>query len=153
MAVAACGGEEKTMAPIRKRVIREYMTPNPIVIDPRETFARAHQLMREHRIRHLPVVASGEIEGLVSERDLLTIERFRDVNPEQILVEEAMAPCPYRVSPETPFAEVARTMMEERYGSALIVEGDRLVGLFTTTDALRAAIHLNDEDGRLPGGV
>jgi CBS domain-containing protein len=39
-------------------------------------------------------------------------------------------------------------MIEERYGSALIVEGDRLVGLFTTTDALRAVMRLDDEGGR-----
>jgi hypothetical protein len=52
-------------------------------------------------------------------------------------------PLPYLVSPSTPLDEVVAAMAENRYGSALVVdERNRLVGIFTTVDALRATLKL-----------
>ena len=43
------------------------------------------------------------------------------------------------VSKETPVAEVARTMVQSRVGSAVIMQGAWLVGIVTERDVLRAA--------------
>ena len=40
--------------------------------------------------------------------------------------------------------DVARTMAEKKYGSAVVVEGEKVVGVFTTTDALRALAGILD---------
>ena len=54
-----------------------------------------------------------------------------------------MTPDPYKVSAGTPLAEVAAAMAERRIGSALVVDGDdRLLGIFTDTDALVAVARL-----------
>ncbi len=45
---------------------------------------------------------------------------------------------PYTVSPDAPLRDVARTMAEQKFGSAVVVDGDEVTGVFTTTDALRA---------------
>ncbi len=99
--------------------------------------AVAHDLMRKHRMRHLPVLHAGSVVGVLSDGDLHLIETLADVDPERVIVEEAMTQDPYCVAPTTPLAEVAREMAEHKYGCALIVEGHHVVGIFTTVDACR----------------
>ena len=53
-----------------------------------------------------------------------------------------MAQDPYAVPPETPLAEVAATMAERQFGSAIVTDGRGAIGIFTTMDALRALASL-----------
>jgi acetoin utilization protein AcuB len=125
-----------------KRTVRDFMTADPFTVGPIDTLATARKLMKEHDIRHLPVVDGGSPVGLVSERDLFAIERYRDVVPERTEVHEAMAPLPYCVEAAAPLDEVISQMAANRLGSALVVEHGKLIGLFTTVDALRATLEL-----------
>jgi acetoin utilization protein AcuB len=118
------------------------MTRQPICIFPDDTLAQARAAMKEHHIRHLPVVVDDEPVGVVSARDLDAIERYHDVDPAQVQVHEAMAPLTYCVEPSTPLEQVLSQMADNRYGSTLVVERGKLVGVFTTVDALRATLAL-----------
>jgi acetoin utilization protein AcuB len=84
------------------------------------------------------VLHGGRIEGVVSERDLLFLESIPGINPTVVRVEEGMVPDVFTVSPETPIAEVIETMIARKLGSAIVCEGERVLGVFTTVDALRA---------------
>jgi acetoin utilization protein AcuB len=118
--------------------IDRYMTPSPHSIGQEQTLAQAHRLMREHGIRHLPVLHGGELVGMLSDRDLHLIETLRDVDAEKVIVEEAMSPIVYTVAPRAPLDEVVREMSAHKYGSAVVVDNAKVVGVFTTVDALRA---------------
>ena len=91
-----------------------------------------------HAIRHLPVLEGGRLVGMLSQSDLHLIETLKDVVPKEVLVEEAMSQDAYTVAPETRLADVAREMALHKYGSAVILHGEEVLGIFTTTDALRA---------------
>lgn len=121
-----------------KTTVAQHMTVSPLVIASERTLAEAHRLMREHAIRHLPVVDAGRLVGLVSQRDLYLAETLRGVDPATDTVREAMTPDPYAVSPATPLDEVAAAMADRRIGSALVVDRGSVIGIFTTVDALRA---------------
>lgn len=99
--------------------------------------AFAHALMRKHGIRHLPVLHSGKVVGLVSERDLEIFESTRDAEADSTTVEEAMSTDVYVVSPAASLADVADVMAARKLGSAVIVDRGCVTGVFTTTDALR----------------
>jgi len=118
--------------------IKHFMTPSPHTIDRRQTMTSAHVLMREHRIRHLPVMENGRIIGVVTERDLHLMETLPDVLPDEIFVEDAMTPDPYTVSPEALVGDVATTMANNNFGCAVVVEHGLPCGIFTTVDALYA---------------
>lgn len=118
--------------------VERYMTKGPFTIGEEQTLAQAHRMMREHAVRHLPVLHGGRLVGVVSDRDLHLIETLRDVDPEKARVEDAMTPTVYSVSPETPLSDVASEMAEHKYGSAVVMVGDRVVGVLTTTDMMRA---------------
>jgi CBS domain-containing protein len=49
---------------------------------------------------------------------------------------------PYTTTPSAPLEEVARDMADRKYGSAVVVDHGKVVGLFTTVDALRALVVL-----------
>jgi acetoin utilization protein AcuB len=118
--------------------IDRYMTPGPFSIGQEQSLAQAHRLMREHQIRHLPVLHGGQLVGVLSDRDLHLIETLRDVDPDQVTIEEAMSPSAYTVSPRAPIDEVVREMVEHKYGCAIVEDNGKLVGVFTTVDAMRA---------------
>lgn len=121
-----------------RQTVQRFMTVGPVVIGSDQTLAEAHRAMRERNIRHLPVVDSGALVGVVSQRDLYLLETLRGVDPAAERVREAMTPDPYAVPPDAPLDEVAATMAARKYGSAVVVDRGSVIGLFTTTDALRA---------------
>jgi acetoin utilization protein AcuB len=99
--------------------------------------AIAHGLMRQHNLRHLPVLERGKIVGVVSQRDLYFLETIGAVDPETDCVDEAMTSDVYCVGPDTHVEEVVAEMADHKYGCAVVVEHNKVAGMFTTTDALR----------------
>lgn len=124
------------------RPIHDYMTPTPHSIGNDQTLAVAQKLMREHHIRHLPVLRGGKLCGLLSERDVKWIAGFPSMDSSKLTVEEAMIEEPFAVAPEITLDEVVTTMAKEKYGSALVVKDGHVVGIFTSVDACRALSEL-----------
>ena len=122
----------------QRLAVRRFMTSGPHTITPTRSLAAARKLMRQHRIRHLPVLEGGHIVGLVSERDLAMVEAIPGVNPTVVRVEEAMVGDVFTVEPGAPVREVADTMIARKLGSAVVIDGERVIGVFTTIDALVA---------------
>ncbi len=121
-----------------RQTVGRYMTGMPHLIQRHESLLAAHRAMREHRIRHLPVLHGRRLVGIVSDRDLHLVETLRDVDPRVVRVDEAMTPEPFTVGPGASLLRVARSMARGKYGSAIVMERGRVVGIFTTTDALDA---------------
>lgn len=118
--------------------IKKYMSTDVQTIGDQQPMSVAHGMMRERRIRHLPVLHQGKLVGIVTDRDLRLVETLRDVDPSKVAVSEAMSPEPYVVSPETSLDEVVSTMAAKKYGSAVIADHGHIVGIFTTVDACSA---------------
>ncbi|HMU39116.1 MAG TPA: CBS domain-containing protein [Pseudomonadota bacterium] len=122
--------------------VQKYMTTNPHTVRADLPLADAAKFMREHQIRHLPVLHGGELLGLVSIRDIHLIETLKDVDPKQVKVEDAMSQDVYAVSPDSPLDEVAEEMSSKKMGSAVVMQNGKVVGIFTVVDALAALAEL-----------
>jgi acetoin utilization protein AcuB len=120
----------------KELTIADRMTRTPHLIGAEQSMKSAHDLMRTHEIRHLPVLHGGKLIGLLSIRDLHLVETLPDVDPERVRVEEAMTQDVYAVEPKTPLKQVVTEMAARKLGSAVVVEGTKVVGVFTTIDAL-----------------
>lgn len=114
------------------------MTVSPHTIGSEQTLEKAEKIMAEFRIRHLPVLDGGKLVGILSDRDLKRVESFKDVDPRKVKVSEAYSEEPYTVSPKAPLNEVCDEMANHKYGSVLVMDNHKLVGIFTWVDALRA---------------
>jgi CBS domain-containing protein len=111
--------------------IKSVMTPFPYAIDTGEPAERAKELMAEHGITHLPVIEAGRPVGLLTAHALGRVEakaRVADAEITEIYVVELSAPLDV----------VLLAMAQRNLDAALVVKDDRLVGIFTRTDACRS---------------
>jgi acetoin utilization protein AcuB len=114
------------------------MTACPHTVGAEQTVSFAHTLLYQHRIRQLPVLSGGQLTGILTERDFALIAALRDVDPNTIKVEEVMSLSIYKISPDAPLDQVAIEMATKKFGAAIVVERDSVVGIFTTVDACSA---------------
>ncbi len=118
-------------------LIRDAMTRSVHTIGASLTLADAARMMKKHKIRHLPVLEGNALVGLLSDRDVQVLSSVSELDPSCILVEDAMTQAPWTVLPTTPLLEVATHMARKKLGSAVVLENDKVVGVFTTTDGMR----------------
>ena len=117
-------------------IVQQYMTRIPMEVEQCQTVDEAIQLMRAHGIRHVPVMNGSHLKGIVSDRDLLQI-RLNDKHSGKHLLNDICQQDVLSVSPIAQVEEVAGLMLKRKVGSAVVVDGGFVVGIFTTTDALR----------------
>src|SRR5690349_6355703 len=90
--------------------IQKYMTSGTHFVGSDQTLAKAHEMMKAHAFRHLPVLSGGKLVGILTERDLHMMQAIKGVDPHQVKVEDAMSSSVYAVSPDAPLDEVDATM-------------------------------------------
>ncbi|HPO17969.1 MAG TPA: CBS domain-containing protein [Rubrivivax sp.] len=130
------------MAPVHVAV-EEYTTPNPVTAELDMPIGDVQQLMREHGVRHLPVVRDGRVLGVISDRDVRVVLGLSTEHRHQVRAGDIMAPQPLTVNAAAPLDEVAYAMSERKVGSAIVNdENGEFLGIFTATDALNALIEL-----------
>ena len=118
--------------------IRRYMTGSPVHVEKGTPLLVAVRTMKHYSIRHLPVLDQGVLVGVITNRDIVSALADETTNLRTVSVEQIMNRTPYSVTPETPLKDVAAMMAKHSYGSAVILEKGRVVGIFTVVDALRA---------------
>mgnify|MGYP000926082185 CR=1 FL=1 len=69
-----------------KVTVGDIMTRNLLTVDPEEGIQEAMDIMIKKRIRHLPVIHKGKIEGLITVRDILHAMRDADAREAELLV-------------------------------------------------------------------
>lgn len=114
------------------------MTTQPFTVEASATLKDAEDLMAKHQIRHLPVVKGQKVVGIVSDRDIKLACGIEGVDSAKLLVIDISSEKPYIVEPDAPLSQVADTMASKHYGSAIVMQNQKLVGIFTTVDACRA---------------
>jgi len=122
--------------PERIPSIKAVMTPFPWHIQVDDPLGRAHEMMREHDIRHLPVTNGDELVGIVTKRDIGLVEQAT-ANPserEALTVRDACTLDAYVVDLSQPLDRVLAEMAARHIDSALVVKRGRLAGIFTSTD-------------------
>jgi acetoin utilization protein AcuB len=129
----------KTAAP-GPLTVASYMTKSPHTIGIDQSLERAHELMNKHRIRHLPVLDNGELVGVVSQRDLYFIETLDSAARANITVEEAMTADVFQTRADATLESVTSAMVKKKLGCAVITDGNKVTGIYSTIDAMRALL-------------
>jgi acetoin utilization protein AcuB len=128
---------------------RDVMTPNPATVPPDATVAEVWDLMRQHAVRHMPVVDRGNLVGMLSDRDLTHFDMSRLLSLEGaealrrelgVRVVKLMTADVVAVEPEAELGEIVDLLVENRIGAVAVVqpETQELVGIVSYIDVLEA---------------
>lgn len=122
--------------------VEEFTTPDPVTASEETTVEELSKLMTEHGVRHIPIVRNGQVTGIVSERDLKVIAGLNLKEKSLISAADVMARDPVTVNAQETLDEVAFQMSSHKIGSVIVNEDGKLLGIFTSTDALNALIEI-----------
>ena len=129
--------------------VEKCMQRRPVTVSPQDTLRGAWQIIRERRVRHLPVVERGRLVGIVTDRDLRQALPSRAVGlemheaphlAEKVRIWEVMARAVVTISREAPIEEATRLLLKYRIGGLPVLKGETLVGIITKTDLLQALL-------------
>ena len=135
--------------------VRRWMQAPVTTIGAEISVRASVALMREHGIRHLPVIdGHGRLLGIVTDRDLRQVIFDAAVRGRlgedadrlgELPVREIMTWGVVTVTPVTDLRAAAAVMRERRVGALPVVEDERLVGMLTEHDLLSALLALMRE--------
>jgi acetoin utilization protein AcuB len=142
-------------------LVRGWMTPDVITVDENTSMMKASVIMKERKIRCLPVVdKKGNVIGIVSDRDLkdaapskattldvyelnylLSSMKIRDIMTRNLVF----------VRPDETVEFAALLMLENKISSLPVInDKDNLVGIITQTDIFKVLINIT---GVYTGGI
>jgi acetoin utilization protein AcuB len=132
-----------------EQLVKDWMTTSVITISGDTTLPQAQQIMRQHHIRHLPVVDKGELVGIVTWGDIrresasgaTSLTRW-ELNTilDALPVRHFMTRSPLTVTPLTGVARAAQIMVDEKIGGLPVVDQGRPVGIITESDIMRIVV-------------
>lgn len=152
----------------------DIMTRNILSVGPESPVVEAIGLMLDNHVSGLPVIdEAGQLIGILTEGDLLRrgetgTERHRPrwveivMGPGRLASEyvrthgrkvgEIMTREPVSVSPETPLDEIVELMERRRIKRMPVMEGEKLVGIVSRADFLRALARRLEEQSAVTAG-
>lgn len=134
--------------------VRDIMQRRVVRISADERLSTVEDIMTLGGVRHIPVVRSGELVGVVSERDLLraSLSSLNDFGSDHrraflqgVEIRRVMSSPAVTVAPDTPVEEAACILAERKIGCLPVVDREgRLIGMLTETDVLHCFASRSD---------
>jgi len=131
--------------------VSKSMTRKVVTIAPGAGIFEAYEKMKQHKIRHLPVVdGDNRLLGIVTDRDVRSVmpyELFKDPDLQKsqsksladMRIVDIMTSAPTHISPSSTIQDALLLIEEKRIGALPVVDDDgRLKGIISVRDLLRA---------------
>lgn len=142
--------------------ISELMTTDVLTVGPQTSLKEVARRMLEAGVSGLPVTsANGELLGIITEANFVASEADRravkragllrffteqhDIPTQERTVGDVMTKDVIVISSDADHAEAARLMEKERVKRLPVVDDDRLVGLVSRADMLKAFVRSDEE--------
>lgn len=142
---------------------KDVMTANVVTVSPDHSVRHAAQIMLDHRISGMPVIDDdGRLVGIVSEGDFLRRselgipalslgEAHGYVKGHSWKVADLMTSHPVAAEEETRVERIAALMREQGIKRVPVMRGQRLVGIVSRADLLRALVAARFDDDTATG--
>ncbi len=130
----------------KREPVSQIMTHDVYTVNETDKLHEAVAIIRNHKIRHLPVVKGNAVTGIISRTDInrLTFgalfenqEGADEAVLEMLSIPQVMTAKPRTVSSDTTIREVAEIFSNEEYHALPVVDNGELKGIVTTTDVIR----------------
>jgi CBS domain-containing membrane protein len=135
--------------------VEDIMTHEVLTLEADASLIQVDDLMKRHRMRHVPVVQGRKLVGLVSHRDLIRAFAWQSSNSTRSMLglPDIMTREVETVTPQDSVQTAIDRLLEKRFGCLPVVNEQReLVGIVTESDLLRLARRLLTEKAQRAGG-
>src|ERR1700687_2093218 len=118
--------------------VSDWMTKKVFTVEPDDYLSSVFLLMKEKKVKHIPVVKGNKLKGLVSDRDIKEYSPSKatslDIHELHYLlaktrIKDIMHTKVITTSPETPVEEAAMLMLDENIGALPVLDNGNLVGI------------------------
>ncbi len=138
-------------------LVKDWMQTKVITAGPNMGMLEAHRLMRNNKIRRLPIVSrNGKLVGIVTRSDVRQAEPSEATTLNvwemnyllaKLQLGDIMTQEPYHVHPDDSIKTAATLMHSNKIGALPVVDDDnKVVGILTESDVFRVLIEWFDED-------
>ena len=125
--------------------ISKIMSSEVFTVNTSQSLNEVEDLLNKNNIRHVPVVSGKEVIGMISKVDLQKISFVNPIENNQLTttiynefsIEQVMTKNLEVVQKDDTIFEVASILSNSEFHSLPVVDGDRLVGIVTTTDLIK----------------
>ncbi|TMC42111.1 MAG: CBS domain-containing protein [Chloroflexi bacterium] len=118
--------------------VRELMTREPTTVEPNATLGEVATLMKQDDCGSIPVVQSGRLVGIVTDRDIVIRGIAAGSDPKTQRVSAIMSADPVTIGPDNDVTEAEKVMADRQIRRLPVVENGKLVGIIVTAQIARA---------------
>lgn len=128
-------------------LVKDWMTTDPITVNPDTSVMKASQVMKENNVRRLPVINDkGQVVGIVTDRDLKEASPSKattlDVHElyyllSELKVKDIMSRKVITITAEETVEKAAVIMLEHKVTGLPVVDNGRLMGILSQGDVFR----------------
>jgi CBS domain-containing protein len=115
-------------------LIRDAMTPDPIVFHSTAAVTEAARAMKEYNVGDVVVRKDGRLCGIVTDRDIVVRVLADGKNPDSTSLDSVCTPQPVTVSPNQTIAEAVKLMKERAIRRLPVIEDNTIVGIVSLGD-------------------
>jgi CBS domain-containing protein len=130
----------------KREPISHIMTKSVVTVNENDGLRKVVEKLKKHNIRHIPIVRSKEVVGIISRTDInrLTFgalfegqEGADEAILDMLTIAQVMTSKPKTISSDTIIKDSAEIFVKEEFHALPVVDNGELKGIVTTTDILR----------------
>ena len=126
---------------MQRRIVPDLVSDQTVAsLSPSATVREAARIMTERHIGAVLIATDGRLQGIFTERDILTRIVARGLDPDETVLGSVMTPNPDTVGPDDMALHALQRMAERGYRHLPVVSDGRLVGIVSIRD-LYAAVN------------
>ncbi len=128
----------------KKEFVQSIMTKDPITVSTQNKLKDVYNIMKEHSIRHVPVVSGDELIGIISQSDIERVtyveegldEHIRSAFIDMLRIDQVMTRNVNVLQVDDSIKEAAEILSMGSYHALPVLDDKKLVGILTTTDLI-----------------
>lgn len=136
--------------------VNDFMTKDPICLTESESMLEGRNTMRDHSIRHVPVVdKNGDFQGILSQKNVLSnaistinskgLEKL-ERSEKQLVIKDFIDTDVITVSKDTPLLKAAQFFQDNRHGCIVVLQNQKVIGILTSGDFVKFAIQVLEKE-------
>jgi len=133
-------------------LVKDWMSEHVITLDENTSIMKAVQVMKEHKIRRIPVTRDGKLSGIVTDRDIKEVTPSKIATVEihelyyllsELKLKDIMTKDPITVFPDDTVEYAAVLMLENKISGLPVINREGyVVGIITQTDIFKLFVNI-----------